>query len=675
MSRRAGPRARGRPHRTRTALLLALLPGLIGAGLMLWPPAEGLEKAGLDLLFITRGSLPEPPKVRVVAIDDDSYQELGIEPTSPWPRALHGELIRTLKAQGAKAIAFDVIFEEAGDPGQDEALRSALEEAGIVVLGATVDQVIDPRFRRAQNVEPYEPFAAAAAAVAEVNLPTDSDGVIRSTFLMPDGRPGLALAAYEVATKDTSHRVENSRLIDYYGPPRTVKTVSLYQALEPEQFLPPGFFQDAVVFVGLSQAAAAGPAAKDAFLTPYRGASGAATFGVEIHATVAANLLEGRRIDLLPRWVEAGMLLLLPIIVSVAFAWLGPLYGLIALVAFAVLPLATSVVAFNRFQLWAPTVIPAAIQLPLAYVVSVIWFYLTTVRDRERIKRAFSLYLSPAMTKQIAEDPSKLDLGGEEIIATAMFSDIKGFTTVAEAMGAKETAAMLNRYFSEATRHVFDSGGTLVKYIGDAVFAIWGAPLKMDDHAARACQAALAMSRMQAGGDGTEAEDHPVRKLVTRIGVHSGPMLVGNLGSAQRFDYTAIGDAVNLAARLEGLNKMFGTRAMISGDTLAQASGQFAVRRLGRVRVVGRGEPVVVYELIGHAGEATVPDAGTVTRFEAALEQFEAGRFAEAAEGFAAVADGATGGDPPAAMYQKLARKYREQPPPGWDGVVVAESK
>ena len=675
MSRRAGPRARGRPHRTRTALLLALLPGLIGAGLMLWPPAEGLEKAGLDLLFITRGSLPEPPKVRVVAIDDDSYQELGIEPTSPWPRALHGELIRTLKAQGAKAIAFDVIFEEAGDPGQDEALRSALEEAGIVVLGATVDQVIDPHFRRAQKVEPYEAFAAAAARVAEVNLPTDSDGVIRSAFMMPDGRPGLALAAYEVATGDLTHRGENVRLIDYYGPPRTVKTVSLYQALDPQQFLPPDFFQDAIVFVGLSQAAAAGPAAKDAFFTPYRGASGAATFGVEIHATVAANLLEGRRIDLLPHWVEVILLLLLPMAASVAFVWLGPLYGLLALAAFEVLPFASGWLAFNRLNTWVPTVVPAAIQLPLAYVVSVIWFYLTTVRDRERIKRAFSLYLSPAMTRQIAEDPSKLDLGGEEIVATAMFTDIKGFTTVAELMGAKETAAMLNRYFSDATRHVFDTGGTLVKYIGDAVFAIWGAPLKMEDHAARACEAALAMSRMQAGGDGTEAEDHPVRKLVTRIGVHSGPMLVGNLGSAQRFDYTAIGDAVNLAARLEGLNKMFGTRAMISGDALAQAGGKFAVRRLGRVRVVGRAEPVAVYELIGHAGEATVPDAETVACFEAALEQFEAGRFAEAAEGFAAVAGGTAGADGPAAFYLKQARRYQDQPPAGWDGVVVAESK
>jgi adenylate cyclase len=675
MSGGAGPGFRARLRRTRTAILLALLPGLVGALLMYWPPTEGLEKAGLDLLFMLRGPLPEPPRVRVVAIDDDSYAEFGVHPTSPWPRALHGELIRTLKAQGAKAIAFDVLFLEPGDPEQDEIFRSALQDTGIVVLGATVDQVDDPKFKRAQNVEPHEPFAAASARVAEVNLPRDRDGVIRSTFLMPDGRPGLALAAYEVATGDSSYRAENSRLIDYYGPPRTVKTVSLYQALEPEQFLPQDFFKDAVVFVGLSQAAAAGPAAKDAFLTPYRGAGGAATYGVEIHATVAANLLEGRRIDLLPRGVEAGMLILLPILASVAFAWLGPLYGLIALAVFAVLPLGTSVIAFNRFHLWAPTVIPAAIQLPLAYVVSVIWFYLTTVRDRERIKRAFSLYLSPAMTKQIAEDPTKLDLGGEEIVATAMFTDIKGFTTVAEAMGAKETAAMLNRYFSEATRHVFDTGGTLVKYIGDAVFAIWGAPLKMDDHAARACEAALAMSRMQAGGDGTEGPDHPVRKLVTRIGVHSGPMLVGNLGSAQRFDYTAIGDAVNLAARLEGLNKMFGTRAMISGDALAQSGGRFAVRRLGRIRVVGRAEPVEVHELIGHAGEATTPDAATVARFEAALKQFEAGRFAESAEGFAAVA-GATGGaDGPAAFYLKQARKYQEQPPAGWDGVVVAESK
>lgn len=676
MARRAGPGTSPTRHRTRTAILLALLPGLIGILLMRWPPAEGLEKSGLDLMFLARGALPEPAQVRVVAIDDDSYAELGIDPTTAWPRALHGELIRVLAEQGARAVAFDVLFLEPGDPTQDEIFRAALEETGIVVLGATVDQVDDPHFRRAQLVEPWEEFANAAAALGEVNLPTDRDGVIRGAWLMPDGRPGLALAAYETATGDLSRRETGSRLIDYYGPPRTVRTVSLYQALQPEQFLPPGFFDGTIVFVGLSQAAAAGPAAKDAFLTPYRGARGAATFGVEIHATIAANLLDGRRIRLLPRSVEMGMLLLLPIVASLAFVYLRPLAGAVALLFFEALPFAAGYAAFTGRSLWVPVVVPAAIQLPLAYVVSVIWFYLTTVRDRERIKRAFSLYLSPEMTRQIAENPEALNLGGQEIVATAMFTDIKGFTSVAESMSAKETSEMLNIYFSEATRHVFDAGGTLIKYIGDAVFAIWGAPIPMEDHATKALDAALAMSRMQAGEGDAAAPDHPVRRLTTRIGVHTGPMLVGNLGSAQRFDYTAIGDAVNLAARLEGLNKLFGTRAMASGDAVARAGDAFIVRPLGRIRVVGRAEPIAVFELLGRPGEETRPDAAVLALYQRALGDFQAGRFDDAAAGFEEVVRRCGGKDGPAAFYATLSRRYAAAPPEGpWDGVVTAESK
>src|SRR5262249_32121347 len=153
----------------------------------------------------------------------------------------------------------------------------------------------------------------------------------------------------------------------------------------------------------------------------------------------------------------------------------------------------------------------------------------------------------------------------------------------------------LNAYFSEATRHVFEAGGTLVKYIGDAVFAIWGAPIHRDDHATQACAAALALAHAQRGvGPGTGA----VGRVVTRIGVHTGPMVVGNLGSDQRFDYTAIGDAVNLASRIEGLNKTLGTRALASDDAIRATDGRFVTRRLGRVRVVGHREPVDLHELI-----------------------------------------------------------------------------
>jgi adenylate cyclase len=317
-------------------------------------------------------------------------------------------------------------------------------------------------------------------------------------------------------------------------------------------------------------------------------------------------------------------------------------------------------------------VIPSAIQLPFSYGLSLIWYYLTTVRDREKIKRAFGLYLSPEMVRRLAENPDAVNLGGQEIVGTAVFTDIKGFTSIAEGMGAHETAAMLNAYFSDATTHVFEAGGTLIKYIGDAVFAIWGAPIRRDDHATQACVAALALAHAQ---EAAGPDAGPVARLVTRIGVHTGPMLVGNLGSSQRFDYTAIGDAVNLASRIEGLNKAFGTRALASGEAIAATDGRFVTRPLGRIRVVGRKEPVEIHELIATRDDSGRADSGLLDLFAAGLERFRAGRFSEAAEGFRAALERAGGTDGPSAFYLEAALRLAANPPPSWDGVVTFETK
>ncbi len=655
----------------RTALLLAFLPGIAGLALVHWPPAAFLERTGLDLLFLLRGVRSAPESVCVVAIDDSSYSVLELDAARPLPRALHAQLIRTLAREGARAVAFDILFVDPGDPDQDGALESALRETGIVVLGATVEQVADPRFVEARLVDPFEPFAASAAAVGEVNLPLDRDGVIRYGWLAHGERPSLALAAYEVATGDRSMRRRESRLVDYFGPARTVRTVSVYQALDPTGHLPPGSFRGKVVFVGLSRPAAAGPAEKDAFLTPFRGSGGEQTAGVEIHATIAANLLERSQIALLPAAGETALLLLLPLLASLAFLYLRPLYGGLALVGLELLPWIAGHLAFAYGRTWVPVVIPAVVQLPAAYLSSVLWYYLTTARERERIRRAFSFYLSPEMIARIAENPGSLNLGGEEIVGTALMTDLAGFTSIAERLSPPQTVAMLNTYFSRVTRHVFATGGTLIKFIGDAVFAIWGAPVRIEDHASRACLAAIALAREE-----ERAVPAAGARLVTRIGVHTGPMVVGNLGSEQRFDYTAIGDAVNLASRLEGLNKVFGTRVIVSADTLAATEGRFASRPLGIVTVAGRTEPVAIHELLEERDEATRPDRVGIERFVRALEDFRARRFAAAASGFRAVAADLGGSDGPSEFYLRAIERLEAAPPPSeWDGVVAIESK
>ena len=338
---------------------------------------------------------------------------------------------------------------------------------------------------------------------------------------------------------------------------------------------------------------------------------------------------------------------------------------------FELIPSTAAWFAFARQDLWLPVVITSVVQLPMAYVVSVVWYYVTTVREREKIRRAFAFYLSPNMIRRITESPGELNLGGEEIVGTAMFTDIKGFTSIAEGMTAPQTAALLNEYFSAATGHVFETGGTLIKYIGDAIFAIWGAPLHMEDHATPACRAALGMAHLQ-----DMLKDRPAGRLITRIGVHTGPMLVGNLGSAQRFDYTAIGDTINLAARLEGINKSFGTRALVSGETLSATDGSMVSRLVGQVQVVGRARPVAVHELLGVTGEATRPDARAIECFARALDDYYARRFREAADGFAEVRGVCGGTDGPSELYLELIAGHEVEPPPdGWDGVIRLTTK
>ncbi len=328
--------------------LLALIPGLLGLVLVRWPVTSGLERTyGLDLLFKLRGKRIAPSEICVVAIDDASYIERGLDPLRPGPRDLHGELVTLLAERSARAVAFDVLFEGPGEPEKDLAFELGLFDAGIVVLGATVERVTDPRFRQARLIEPHPPFADAAAAVAEVELPPDTDGVIRETWLAPDKRPSLALAAYQVATGDASFDAEyETRLIDYYGPPRTIQTISLYQALDPDQYLPPDFFRDKIVFVGASQVAAVAVSeAKDSFPTPFTGGQVGLTYGVEIHATLAANLLDGSRIVRPSGVLEALLLIVLATAASLVFIFLRPLAGAAALVGFIV---ASPVIGFLR---------------------------------------------------------------------------------------------------------------------------------------------------------------------------------------------------------------------------------------------------------------------------------------------------------------------------------------
>ncbi len=356
------------------SLALGAVLGILGILLVHQPAGANLEEKGLDLLFSLRGALPVPKSVCIVAIDNPSFTILNLDPAQRWPRGRHADLIRTLTQHGARAIAFDILFTDPGDRDEDAELARALGESKRTIIGSSMEIFEDPNFRRTKAVEPYESFGKAAAAVASVNIPADSDGVIRFLWPVTAGRPSLGLAAYELATGDLSRRTTEARLLDYYGPARTIETASIYQALEPEKNLPPGFFKDKIVFVG----AALGKGlwgkdhgnVQDSYAPPFIREPDT-IYGVEIQATLAANLLEGRRIEVLPRVSEALLLLLLPM----PIIFVRPLVGAVVFALLEILIGMTAYFAFVHEGLWIPFVVPSLLLLPGAYASSLLRAY------------------------------------------------------------------------------------------------------------------------------------------------------------------------------------------------------------------------------------------------------------------------------------------------------------
>jgi adenylate cyclase len=238
------------------------------------------------------------------------------------------------------------------------------------------------------------------------------------------------------------------------------------------------------------------------------------------------------------------------------------------------------------------------------------------------IRNAFGHYLSEAVIKDIVGNPDKLKLGGELRNMTAIFTDIRGFSTISEKLSAEELVRLLNEYLTGMSDCILDMGGTIDKYEGDAIICFFGAPLDLPDHALKACQAAIKMKRIEAALNEKFLETGMApSNLMTRIGINTGDMVVGNMGTTKKMDYTIMGDAVNLAARLEGVNKQYGTWLCISEDTMTAANSGIEVRRLDRIRVVGKSQPIRIYELVEERGKLTKEQAEMIERFEAALEE------------------------------------------------------
>ncbi|QEA12387.1 adenylate/guanylate cyclase domain-containing protein [Comamonas flocculans] len=555
-------------------------------------PWHALEFKTFDLWSTLAAPGRGAPALVILAIDEPSLQQVGLP--WPFPRSLHARLIDRLVQDGAAAIAFDVVFAEpSGDPAQDAALAAAIARAtraGVpLVLASAREQARNANALLWTEVAPLPQLLAAGARTGDAGVQPDEDFVVRRP---PAGEDSFSASLARALGRDGG---ANAELIAYRGPRGSFDTRSYYQAVEPG-LLPAGFFQGKVVLVGQALVAGGGSQGlqADTFNSPFGLLGGERLMpGVELQATLLDNRLQGDGLRIAP--AAAGMVLVLlaaALLLGAGARWHPGATA--ALTAALVLgTLALSWWLFSRQRWWLAPLWPAASMLAL-YAATALTAWAAARRRARQTREMFAHYVPPEVVARLVEQPGLLHLGGEVREVTLLFTDLAGFTAMAERLSAEQTVEVLTAYFDAMTPLIHASGGTVDKYIGDAIMAFWGAPLADAAHAAHAVHAAVAMQQaMQPLAEHLRARGLPALRM--RIGVHTGRVVVGNVGSRQRFAYTAIGDAVNLAARLEGANKAFGTGILVSAQTAARLPPDIALRPLDDVIVQGRSTPVRVF--------------------------------------------------------------------------------
>ncbi|APG88935.1 adenylate cyclase 1 (plasmid) [Sinorhizobium americanum CCGM7] len=599
-------RIRQLPRRAKLAALTVFVSALVSLVSLTgsWSLAD--LRAYDYLSMLGRPELPEDGPI-IVAIDEPSMAEIGSQ--WPWPRALHAQLIEALRRAGAKAIALDVIFAEpAAAPENDAALAAALGPD--VVLAGDQTLIQTPQAEQFVRTEPLALFTQKGAQVGIASVNLSGDGTLRQIPPYPDG---FAVTLATVAGADPEPP-QVQTLIQTFGPARTYPTVSYYQALDPINFLPEGIFRDRVVIVGLSlqNPPSIADGGVDAFATSDTVFSRGLVAGAEIQATIYDNLVHGLAIKIagapasMPAILLAALAAALVVLKSTSWRTFG--YGAFALA----LILLASYGLMRSGHVFVSPLGPSLAFLGVTVGQAGI-DYAEERRRRREITRAFSQYLSPALVERLAQDPSQLKLGGERRTLSILFCDVRGFTTIAEDMkdDPEGLTTLVNRLLTPLSEAVLNQAGTIDKYIGDCLMAFWNAPLDDPDHALHAVAAArdmlAALARVNAELEAeAKAAGRQPKMLRIGIGINTGECVVGNMGSARRFDYSALGDAVNLASRLEGASKDYGIPLLLGERTAALAAASFPVVEIDRITVKGRNTVSPVFTLAEGASEAAL---------------------------------------------------------------------
>jgi adenylate cyclase len=550
----------------------------------------------------------------IVGIDEPSFHELGLQ--WPFPRRTHADLIERVASDGARVVAFDMIFAEPTAATDDQRMANAIHTAGNVVLARTREKSQTSVSREWTLVEPIPALVAAGARTGEVGVEPDADFVVR---IMPSFADSFARVIARLAQgKDAAPAPNPVQLIRYEGPHGSFPTVHYYQALLPGM-LPKGFFKDKIVLIGLDVHASPEITRKQADLynSPFLDAEGGVMPGVEIHANIVSNLLQDRALVPASQTLNTVVAGVLVLGVGLVGFRRRPAVTLAAVMAFSIALAALSYILFAYYSFWLSPLLPIAAAAGL-YVVQTAVGFLTERQRAQETKRAFAQYVPAEVVNRLIERPELLELGGEERELTLLFADLANFTTMAEKLEPRAVVKVLGRYFDAMSTVIYRHRGTVDKYIGDGIMAFWGAPLPDDRHAEHALQAAIDMqSRFDKLARQLKREGGPVVSM--RIGIHTGNVIVGNVGSRARFAYTAIGDAVNLASRLEGANKAYGTSILLSEATVRHLKDGVPLRPVDSVMVKGRTDAVTIF--------TPCADAALADLSRAALDAFNARDF------------------------------------------------
>lgn len=666
----------------------------------------------------------------LVAVDEASLEAYG---QWPWPRDRHGYVVHYLKQAGAKAVVFDLLFleEDSAEAEFDEVFAEEMRAAGNVYLPFLMQGELDPSPDRTvapfdlqmpspdilkkatialDNQDPQATktlpayagakfptplLARAARGLGYINLTPDIDGTTRrvpllaqaqnQTFLHITAAVARDLLAADQATLRRRElqlgsvtiplTAEQEMVIDWHGtlenrvyPAYPIGAV-LRSYTDLQSGKPPlldlALFRNKIVFVATTAAGT-----YDLRVTPLSPFAP----GVLIHMSALDNILRHRHLQPASWWIFATSTLMLTLATAWAFMlipsqWVKP----VAIGGLAIAYYGIAVQAFTSQGLWLDLAIPEG-ALAVSFAAAATVEYLTEGRQRRQLRKVFDKYMAAEVVDEIMRNPEAIRLGGEKKELSVLFSDIAGFTSISERLDPETLVELLNKYLSAMTDIILRHRGNVNKYLGDGIMAIFGAPRGDPNHASLACFAALdSQSELATRREQWKAEGQP--EIRARIGINSGWLVVGNMGSQARMEYTVMGDTVNLASRLEGANKFYETLILLGPRTYELAARDIEAREIDRMRVKGKKEPVVVFELLARKGDLSADQQRVIEMYLEGLEAYKRRDFKTAVVQFEA-ALALDPGDGPSRVYLERAKEYFMAPPPeNWDGVYELKSK